>query len=406
MSVELSNSNEPANNVLEQPNQISYWGGVFAMTMCAFALVASEFMPLSLLTPIAVDFSVTEGLAGQAISIAGAFALITSLLISSAVGSINRKTILLGMTALMAISGAIIGLAPNYKIYMVGRALIGISIGGFWTMSAATAIRLVPKEKVTKALAIVNGGNALATVVAAPIGSYLGEVVGWRVAFLCLIPIAVIAFVWQLFSLPNMQVEQTATKSKTAFYLFKQPAIAFGLFGASFFFMGQFTLFTYLRPFLETVTHVHGHQISYILLLIGIMGFLGTIVIGSFLNRGFYKTLVSLPLIMAAIAVMLILYGNSLCISIVLLAIWGLVATAAPVGWWTWVAHTMPEDAEAGGGMLVAIAQFAIGLGSFLGGIMYDFNGFESTFLLSVAMLMIAAFMTIKTALLTKRHQP
>lgn len=389
-----------------QLTQKSYWGGVFAMTMCAFALIASEFMPLSLLTPIAADFSVSEGAAGQAISISGAFALVTSLLISSIAGNINRKYLLLGMTALMAISGAMIGMAPKYEIYMVGRALIGISVGGFWTLSAATAMRLVPKQQVPKALAILNGGNALATVIAAPMGSYLGEIVGWRIAFLCLVPIAVIAFIWQLLSLPSMKIERQATKTKNAFHLLQQPVVAFGLIGASLFFMGQFTLFTYLRPFLETVTHVHDYQLSYILLLIGVMGFLGTVVIGKFLNRAFNKTLISMPLIMATVAVLLILFGNSLVIVMLLLAVWGLVGTSAPVGWFSWIANTLPEDAEAGGGLFVALVQLAIGSGSLLGGIMYDFKGFESTFLLSVGMLIMAAYLTLRATRLTSLQQP
>ena len=66
---------------------------------------------------------------------------------------------------------------------MIGRAFIGVAIGGFWSMSAATAMRLVPDDKVPRALTILNGGNALATVVAAPMGSFLGGLIGWRGAF-------------------------------------------------------------------------------------------------------------------------------------------------------------------------------------------------------------------------------
>ncbi|MFP3519391.1 MFS transporter, partial [Pseudomonas sp. SIMBA_077] len=95
------------------------------------------------------------------------------------------------------VSGLVVGLAPNYTVYMIGRALIGVVIGGFGSMSAAMAMRLVPAHSVTKALAIFNGGNALATVVAAPLGSYLGSVIGWRGAFFCLIPVAIIALIWQ-----------------------------------------------------------------------------------------------------------------------------------------------------------------------------------------------------------------
>lgn len=122
-------------------------------------------------------------MAGQGIAISGAFAVLTSLFISSVAGSLNRKTLLLGLTAAMGMSGAIVALAPNYFVYMLGRALIGIVIGGFWSMSAATAMRLVPANDVPRALALVNGGNALATVVAAPLGAWLGTLIGWRGAF-------------------------------------------------------------------------------------------------------------------------------------------------------------------------------------------------------------------------------
>ena len=83
----------------------------------------------------------------------------------------------------MLVSGLVVALAPNYLVLMVGRALIGIVIGGFWSMSAATVMRLVPANQVPRALAVLNGGNALATTIAAPLGSFLGQYIGWRGAF-------------------------------------------------------------------------------------------------------------------------------------------------------------------------------------------------------------------------------
>jgi predicted MFS family arabinose efflux permease len=171
------------------------------MSLCVFALVASEFMPVSLLTPMASDLMLTEGMAGQGIAISGAFAVLTSLSISALAGTLDRKKLLLMLTLLMGISGAVVAQAPSYGIYMAGRALIGVVIGGFWSMSAATAIRLVPSSQVPKALAIFNGGNALATVIAAPLGSYLGSIIGWRGAFFALVPVALIALAWQWIAL-------------------------------------------------------------------------------------------------------------------------------------------------------------------------------------------------------------
>lgn len=372
--------------------QPAHWSGVFAMTLCVFALIASEFMPVSLLTPMAQTLRVTEGMAGQGIAISGAFAVVTSLFISVLAGTLNRKTLLLGLTCIMAISGAVIALAPNYLTYMAGRALIGIVVGGFWSMSAATAMRLVPVHRVPLALAIFNSGNALATVVAAPLGSWLGSVVGWRGAFFCLVPVAIIAFVWQLLSLPSMPVTRQAAASRNVFMLFRRRVVTLGMLGVGIFFMGQFTLFTYIRPFLETVTRVDAATVTLVLLVIGVAGFIGTTLIGRVLKRGFYPTL------MAITALALIAFGSNVAIVTALLGLWGLISTAAPVGWWAWVPRTFPQNAEAGGGLMVAMVQLSIALGSTVGGLLFDHHGYQSTFLASAAMLIIATVLIFLTS--------
>ena len=371
-------------------NTRAYWSGVLAMTLCVFVLIASEFMPVSLLTPIAGDLNITEGLAGQGIALSGALAVLTSLTISRLTGSLDRKWLLLGLTALMAASGLMIALASSFPVYMLGRALIGIVIGGFWSMSA-TAIRLVPQRQVPRALAIFNGGNALATVVAAPLGSYLGATVGWRGAFLCLVPLAMVAFIWQCVSLPSMKSQRAPQRQGTVLRLFRRSTVSLGLLACGLFFMGQFTLFTYVRPFLETVTRVSSSGLPLILLAIGVAGFVGTLLISTVLHARFYLTLVAIPLIMAAIVGALLLAGHHTGAVTVLLSLWGLLATAAPTGWWTWIARTLPEDAEAGGGLMVAVIQLSIALGSTAGGLVFDSLGWHGTFALSALLLLGAA---------------
>nr|WP_217469442.1 MFS transporter [Achromobacter animicus] len=361
------------------------------MTLCVFALIASEFLPVSLLTPIAAELRVSEGWAGYGIAISGAFAVLTSLTIPSLAGSVNRKTLLLLLTGLMCISGLVGSLAPNYVVYMIGRALIGVVVGGFWSMSAAVAMRLVPAHSVPKALAIFNGGNALATVVAAPLGSYLGSVIGWRGAFFCLVPVALIALAWQWVSLPNMQAEPRKSGSGNVFRLFKSRLVTLGMLAVGAFFMGQFMLFTYVRPFLESVTRVDVTTLSMLLLVIGIAGLVGTMLISGLLKRGLYRTLVVIPMLMASIALALVAFGESVVAAFALLGLWGLVATAAPVGWWSWLAKSLPKDAEAGGGLTVAVIQLSIALGSTVGGVLFDVAGYRSAFMVSAAFLVLAA---------------
>jgi len=395
MTVGIQIDGETIDADAQQP---ASWSGVFAMTLCVFALIASEFLPVSLLTPIATDLRITEGMAGQGIAISGAFAVLTSLSISALAGRMDRKVLLLGLTGLMALSGAVVAAAPTYAVYMIGRALIGIVIGGFWSMSVATAMRLVPREDVPRALAIFNGGNALAMVIAAPLGSYLGSVIGWRGAFVSLVPVAAIAFVWLWISLPSMHVKARAPGSGNVLALLKRAPVMWGMAACAAFFMGQFALFTYVRPFLETVPRVDVGTLSLILLGMGAAGFIGTLLIGSVLRRGLYAPLIWIPVLMAAIAVLLIPFGEWIAGVITLLTLWGLLATATPVAWWSWVAQALPDDAEAGGGLMVAVIQLAIALGSTVGGLLFDSAGYRSTFVASAVVLVIAALLAGMTS--------
>lgn len=388
-------------SALRKPEQS--WAAVFAMSLAAFVLVASEFMPVSLLTPIAADLHITEGQAGQGISVSGLFALFASLLTASVAARVDRKPLLLSLTLLMIVSGTVVAFAPNYWVFMVGRALIGVAIGGFWSLSAATAIRLVPDDQIARAMAVVNGGNALATVIAAPLGSFLGGLIGWRGAFLCVIPVAVVASIWLLVSFPAMK-SQSGSGTGNVFRLMKSTPVALGMVAVSVFFMGQFMLFTYLRPFLETVTHVSVSILSLMLLVLGLAGLAGTFLIEAFLKNGLHRTLIVIPILMAVIAMALVSFGSSAATTTVLLGLWGLVATAAPVGWWTWLARTLPEDAEAGGGLMVAIIQLAIASGATVGGLVFDSNGYRATFELSAALLGVAAVLAFLAARAASRE--
>ncbi|QSR19017.1 MFS transporter [Novosphingobium sp. KA1] len=373
------------------------WSAVYAMALCSFVLVASEFLPVSLLSPIAATLALTEGQAGQAIAISGLFAVIASLTISALLGRADRRRVLLALIAMLVVSGTMVAFAPGYPVLMVGRAILGIAIGGFWSMSAAIAMRLVPAQDVPKALAIINGGNALASTLAAPIGSFMGGLIGWRGTFFCIVPTAVLAIVWQVASLPPLPGERARNES-AMLGLLRRPPLVFGLLTVALLFAGQFALFTYLRPFLEQITQIGVSMLSLMLLIIGVSGFMGTIVIGRVLGQVqpqgqvqvLFLTLGVLPAAMAAAAILLAAFGASLPITAILLAIWGFASTAAPVAWWTWLARTVPDEAEAGGGLMVAIVQLAITLGATLGGVVFDMAGARVEFLTSAGLLVAA----------------
>lgn len=363
------------------------WGAVLAMALCVAVLIASEFMPVSLLSPIASDLGVSEGRTGQAISISGIFAVLTSLFVSKMTRNIDRRIVLTSFSLMLVISGTVVTFAPDYLVLMAGRAMLGVAIGGFWSMSTAIVMRLVPANSVPRGLAMLNAGNAIAATVAAPLGSMLGSYIGWRGAFFAVVPLALISLVWQWVSLPSLPPRMRARGSTNAFRLLLRPQVAIGMTSILFLFAGQFALFTYLRPFLETVASVSISTLSLLLLLMGLAGVAGTYWISRFLQTRLFSILGAIPLIMAGIAVGLILFGSSPTATALLLVGWGLFGTAAPVGWGTWLSRTMADDAEAGGGLQVAVIQLAITAGASLGGLLFDNTGWWTTFLFAAVLL-------------------
>jgi predicted MFS family arabinose efflux permease len=390
MSIQLAFDKETSVVSEHGVSRTSGWGAVFALTLCVATLIASEFLPVSLLTPIANDLGMSEGRAGQAIAVSGVFAVLASLGISSVTRDLDRRVVLLSLVGLMIASGLMVAFAPNAAFFMSGRALLGIVIGGFWSMSTATIMRLVDSKDVPKALALLNGGNALATTVAAPLGSFAGQYIGWRNAFLAVVPLAAASLVWLFVSLPAMPAEIRGNNG-SVFGVLRRKQVPVGMAAVALLFMGQFALFTYVRPFLENTTRVSVGALSVILLLMGVAGLLGTWLIGMALRTRLYSVLVALPLAMGGIALALAVFGTMSVPVAILLAGWGLFGTAAPVGWWTWLAKALPDDAEAGGGLMVAVIQLAITVGAAIGGALYDSAGYRTTFT-------IAAFMLVGSA--------
>ncbi|MFM4837430.1 MFS transporter [Aeromonas veronii] len=361
------------------------------MSLCVALLIAAEFMPVSLLTPIATDLGASNGMAGLAIAISGLFAVPTSLLIAPLSHRLDRRHVLMGLAVVMLTSLIVIALSPNFTVLMVARALLGIVIGGFWALATATIMRLVSSQSVPKALGILYTGNAVATAFAAPIGSYLGGLIGWRGVFWLLVPLGVINMLWMVLCLPSMHSQ---ARPYSAFHLMRRPNVAIAIMGVTLTFAGAFSAFTYFRPFLETRTQVDLPQLSALLLALGLAGFVGTTAVSMLLRRHLYRMLRWLPLVLGVITLALLAVEHHFWSVALMLILWGAVNSAIPVAWSAWITQGISDSPESGGGLMVAAIQLAITLGAAVGGWLLDSLSIRATFMGS-ALLLTAASMVV-----------
>jgi predicted MFS family arabinose efflux permease len=350
------------------------WGAVISLTLGVFGLVTAEFLPVSLLTPLSADLGVGTGVAGQSITTTAVIAAIAGPGVIIGTRNIDRRWTVLALTTLLIISSLLAAVANHIVMLLAARVLLGIGLGGFWAMSAALAMRLVPPARMPRAMAIIMAGVSLATVCAAPLGAWLGSTLGWRSAFYLSAAVGVVALAVQAFTLPALPPTGHAGLGTLA-ALMRRPAIRTALFTILLFVAGHFAGFTYIRPFLERVPKLDVETISLILLGYGIAGFVGNILGGIVSERSARLSVTIFGSLVAVSALILAIGGASLVVSAVAITLWGLAFGAFPVSIQSFVVRHAPDEAESAGALVIPAFQIAISSGAVLGGILIETQG-------------------------------
>jgi len=365
---------------------------VFSLAMGVFGLLTAEYLPASLLTPMAADLGVSEGLAGQAVTVTAVVALFAGLLVPRLTRSTDRRRVLLSFTGLMILSNALVALSSSMGVLLVMRVLLGVALGGFWSMAAAVAMRLVPPRRVPRALSIIFSGIAVGTVVSVPLGSYLGGLLGWRSAFWAATAVGGLTFAFQWFTLPRMAPRKAAVPESVV-ALLRRPGVAMGMLGCVLAHTGQYALFTYIRPTLESLGQMSADGLALILLGFGVANFVGTLLAGWLMERSLKVTLVIMPALVGVAALGMLLLPVGVGGLAMLVALWGLAFGGVPVAWSSWVARAVPDQAESAGGMVVAAVQSSIAAGAALGGLVFGLGGIVAVLTVAAAVMLLASLL-------------
>ncbi|CAK7261796.1 MULTISPECIES: MFS transporter [unclassified Shinella] len=295
---------------------------VTSMAVGAFGLVGSEFLPTSLLTTMAADLNDSEGAVGQAVTATAVPALIASLLVTFLTRNLDRKNVIICFSLLLIILNVIVALSPSIWMVLAGRVFLGLALGGFWTLSLAITGRLVREEYTARALSIVMFGISAATVLAPPAGSFLGDLIGWRGVFLVSACLGGLALVGQIVALPRLP-PQGPSHLVVLVAVARRPGIAAALVSVLLIFTGHFAFFTYIRPFLEMVTHLGGEGISTFLLGFGMATFAANYLGAYLFEKSMRPKLAAMPCTMGILALFLLEFGRSFIITGRLLTLWG-----------------------------------------------------------------------------------
>ena len=352
------------------------WLAVVALGLGIFTLVASEFLPASLLSPIAAELAISEGAAGQLVTATSIIGIIGGPLVVSVLPRVDRRWVMTGLTTLAIVSNVLVAIAPVFGLMLASRLLLGVAISGFWAMSLAVTAQLVPADRLGRAMTIVNAGVSLATIAAVPTGAFLGELLGWRAVFLIAAAAGVLALAAQLATLPTVP-PTGAPGVRTLLQTARTPVVAVGILAIVLIAGGHFMSFTYLRPAFELIDGLTPALLALLLVVYGVGNFVGNLAAGPIADRRLPVLVIAAPLAIGAATVLLALGASGVALAIVTVFIWGVGFGAVPTMVQTWIAHVVPERLESAGGLVVAAFQVAITIGAAVGGLLVDSVGVQ-----------------------------
>ena len=254
------------------------WAAPITMAVTVFTVVTAEMLPVGLLTPIGESLHVTEGTAGLALTTTGLVSAVAAPVLPLALGRLDRRAALGGLMVLLALGSFVVAIAPVYWMFIAARVLMGLSIGGVWTLTIGLARRVVPEHAAGPATSLIFSGIGIASVLGIPAGAYVGELLGWRWAFAGVGVLSMALAVALTFHLPSLAPEQ-AVGWKDVRDVLQIKQVRVGLLLVTLIVTGHFAAYTYIRPLLEPRTGPA--LIGTFLLAYGVAGVIGNFLTGA-----------------------------------------------------------------------------------------------------------------------------
>ena len=366
------------------------WLSVATVAIGIFIFVTTEMLPVGVLPAIGAALNVSDGTVGLTVTVPAIVAAFTGPLLTVATGRLDRRLMLCVLLALLAAGNLISAMASSFPVLLGARILVGLSIGGFWSIAAAIAVRLVPPAAVGRATALIFSGVATASVVGVPAGTLIGDIGGWRSAFIAAGLLSLLVLVAMVTLLPRLPAKQTIRLGALP-SLLGNATLRMGLLATFLLITGHFSAYTFVSPFLQQVSGIDGNLISSLLLVYGTAGIIGNFVAGPAAVRNVRRTLL---LIVGGITVSLLLmslFGNEPVGGIAFLVAWGLTYGGVSVSLQTWMLKIAPHAMEAASALYVAVFNLSISLGALVGGQAVDNIGTASVTWLGGGLVLLSA---------------
>ena len=357
---------------------------LLALTLSAFAIGTTEFVIVGLLPTIAADLGVNLPSAGLLVSLYALGVAVGAPVLTALTGKIPRKTLLLSLMVLFTLGNLLAWKSPGYETLVIARILTGLAHGVFFSIGSTIATSLVPKDKAASAIAIMFTGLTVALVTGVPLGTFIGQHVGWRETFLAVSALGLVAFVGSLLYVPSSIKHSKPASLLQQVQVLGQPRLLLVYAMTAVGYGGSFIAFTYLAPILQQVSGFSAGAVGAVMLVYGVSVAFGNIWGGKLADKqGPVRALKQIFLLLALVLLLLTFTAPHPVLVVITVLLWGAVAFGNVAGLQVYVVqqaeHFTPRAVDVASGLNIAAFNLGIAGGAWGGGLIVEHLGLVHT---------------------------
>ncbi|ACT14578.1 MULTISPECIES: MFS transporter [Pectobacterium] len=345
---------------------------LLALATAAFITILTEALPAGLLPQMAQGLAVSEAWVGQTVTIYAVGSLVAAIPLTAATQGVRRRLLLLSAIAGFVVANTITAFSGSYVLTMAARFLAGVSAGLLWALLAGYAARMVPEHQKGRAIAIAMVGTPLALSLGVPAGTFLGNLLGWRMCFGMMSGLALILMLWVRLQVPDF-AGQSADKRLSLGQVFTVAGVRSVLCVVLAFVLAHNILYTYIASFLAAVGMVA--QTGLVLLVFGVASLLGIWMIGVLIDRYLRALTLACSALFCVSVLALGVAGEIHAVVYAAVCVWGLAFGGAATLFQTAIVRTAGEGADVAQSMLVTVWNMAIAGGGIIGGVLLEHFG-------------------------------
>ncbi|SFA70118.1 MULTISPECIES: MFS transporter [unclassified Bacillus (in: firmicutes)] len=382
---------------------------LLALAISAFGIGTTEFVPVGLLSTIADDLNISITLAGLLISGYAMGVAFGAPILTALTNKMSRKTLLMALMVVFIIGNSVAAISTSFSLLLIARFITAFSHGVFFSIGSTIAADLVPEDKRASAIAFMFTGLTVATVTGVPLGTFVGQIFGWRATFWGVAFLGVIGIIASAILVPKNLKEAPPSKFSDQIKILKNGPLLLAFAITALGYGGTFVAFTYLTPILQDITGFTPKVVSIILLVYGIAVAIGNTIGGKAANKNPLKALAWMFIAQAIILVILSFTAPFKIVGVVTIFLLGLFAFMNVPGLQVLVVNLaekyVPSAVDVASALNIAAFNLGIAIGAFVGGLVVDSIGLIHTPWIGGIMVFGAVLLTSWSAAIDKKNK-